>query len=321
MKNSTRLRPNTIQRALARRRAAFDFPERRDAVRMSRRGFTLIELLVVIAIIAILAAILFPVFGRARESARRASCQSNLKQIGLGLMQYAQDYDGWTPGSVTFNQMPSGGAASWPSMIQPYVKSSQLFVCPSSDTTARDEKAIMPGATFGYCGASTNGDQNSSSAKDVAVSKVASNSYGYNLIQSIGWTTPAFKHATGTTVATATPGPNGFKTGFLNATSTASIGMNEVAVEDSAGTIRVFDSMSGSTSASPTCAVGNSIRAISAEDRTDVYNTATFSKVARRHFDGFNALFGDGHVKFRRWGSTTANEWSIQSDNPDGTPR
>ena len=287
-------------------------------------AFTLIELLVVIAIIAILAAILFPVFARARENARRASCQSNLKQIGLGLMQYSQDFDGWTPGSVTFGQVPPGGGpaggASWPTMIQPYIKSSQLFVCPSSSTTSKTESDIMPASTFPYCGASTNGDQASTSASDIALSKVASNSYGYNLIQSTGWTTPGYD-ATGSSPRTATPGVNGFKTGYLNSNATASIGVFEPAVEDSAGTIRVFDSMAGSTSGSPTCAVGNSIRAISAEDRTDHFPTATYSKVSNRHFDGFNALYGDGHVKFRKWGSTTANEWSIQDDNPDGTHR
>lgn len=205
-------------------------------------------------------------------------------------------------------------------MIQPYVKSSQLFVCPSGTTSAETKTAIMPAATFGYCGASTNGDQNSTSASDRALSKVSSNSYGYNLIQSTAWTTPGYD-ATGTSPTNAVAGVNGFKTGYLNSKATASIGVFEPAVEDSAGTIRVFDSMAGSTTNSPTCAVGNSIRAISAEDRTDHFPTATFSKVSNRHFDGFNALYGDGHVKFRKWGSTTANEWSIQSDNPDGTPK
>jgi prepilin-type N-terminal cleavage/methylation domain-containing protein/prepilin-type processing-associated H-X9-DG protein len=98
------------------------------------QGFTLIELLVVIAIIAILAAILFPVFGRARENARRSSCQSNLKQIGLGIAQYTQDYDEKLPRHRFDCTYGIGDArcARWMDAIQSYVKSEQLFTCPSS---------------------------------------------------------------------------------------------------------------------------------------------------------------------------------------------
>lgn len=92
-----------------------------------RNGFTLIELLVVIAIIAILAAILFPVFARARENARRASCQSNLKQLGLGVAQYSQDYDEKMP----LYSIPTPALAGWAFIVQPYVKSRQIFQCPS----------------------------------------------------------------------------------------------------------------------------------------------------------------------------------------------
>ena len=109
------------------------------------KGFTLIELLVVIAIIAILAAILFPVFARAREKARQTSCLSNIKQLGLGMLMYVQDYDEkyghcccpgsgapatartrWRPDSNTL------GAITYDGLIMPYVKNRQLFECPSS---------------------------------------------------------------------------------------------------------------------------------------------------------------------------------------------
>ncbi len=93
------------------------------------KGFTLIELLVVIAIIAILAAILFPVFGRARENARRTSCLSNLKQIGLGLTQYTQDYDEAFPARA-IDGLPWKGVG-WAGNLGPYLKSAQIFKCPS----------------------------------------------------------------------------------------------------------------------------------------------------------------------------------------------
>ncbi len=115
-----------------------------------RNGFTLIELLVVIAIIAILASILFPVFARARENARRSSCMSNLKQIGLGVMQYVQDNDERYPLSSVPREGPwlsiplsqefiDTGEVQWPQFIAPYTKSMQIYRCPSAVVTIDDE--------------------------------------------------------------------------------------------------------------------------------------------------------------------------------------
>ena len=108
-----------------------------------RRGFTLIELLVVIAIIAILSAILFPVFARARENARRASCQSNLKQIGLAMMQYTQDYDehmvngflSMGSGNAHYPNGTTGTYQPWYVNMYPYIKSTQVFNCPDAAST------------------------------------------------------------------------------------------------------------------------------------------------------------------------------------------
>jgi len=105
-----------------------------------RRGFTLIELLVVIAIIAILAAILFPVFAQAREKARQTTCLSNLKQVGTGMLMYTQDYDETFP----YNRfIGSGGATwfNWKYAILPYIKNQQIYECPN----ARPQYSYMIG--------------------------------------------------------------------------------------------------------------------------------------------------------------------------------
>jgi prepilin-type N-terminal cleavage/methylation domain-containing protein/prepilin-type processing-associated H-X9-DG protein len=107
----------------------------------TRKGFTLIELLVVIAIIAILAAILFPVFARAREKARQTSCLNNVKQLGLSLMMYAQDYD------ETCVPLANGGYGvariPWHTLVQPYIKNADILACPS-----RPKRPIAYGLSF-----------------------------------------------------------------------------------------------------------------------------------------------------------------------------
>ena len=98
---------------------------------MQKRGFTLIELLVVIAIIAILAAILFPVFARAREKARQSSCLSNVKQIMLGCLMYVQDYDETLPLGTHYSYEDGADPGPWFGLIMPYMNNAQILVCPS----------------------------------------------------------------------------------------------------------------------------------------------------------------------------------------------
>ncbi|MCW3097490.1 MAG: prepilin-type N-terminal cleavage/methylation domain [Chthonomonadaceae bacterium] len=268
-----------------------------------RHAFTLIELLVVIAIIAILAAILFPVFAQAREKARQTSCLSNLKQIGIALTMYQSDYDSMYPPS----QLPPSGAniVSWPTMVQPYIKNDQVFVCPSTFAgTFAPDTAYLVATTKVYAGrtktAVSFGVLTAADGTTAQPFIVNGLSYGRNLIPdtTASWFTPNFK-----TTANS-------KSGFVTTGTTASV--IEAQIEDPAGTIHICDAMTGSTG-DPTVQ-GNSIRGIQAENRTDHFNTDTASKVAYRHGGGFEALFGDGHAKYRKWGSTKACEWSIQDD-------
>ena len=116
---------------------------------MRRSGFTLIELLVVIAIIAILAAILFPVFAKAREKARQASCLSNVRQINTAILSYAQDYDEMLPSSW---RGPSAypGNYQWPQAVSPYIKNWQIFLCPSDSGRTIVANNGAPGSTLSY---------------------------------------------------------------------------------------------------------------------------------------------------------------------------
>jgi prepilin-type N-terminal cleavage/methylation domain-containing protein/prepilin-type processing-associated H-X9-DG protein len=113
------------------------------------QGFTLIEILVVLAIIIILAAILFPVLARARESARRANCINNEKQISLGLMMYVQDYDECFP--------PQYGTPVWPNLLQPYIEAYGIMRCPSSPVAKQLATDVKNGysQTYGLTGGIT----------------------------------------------------------------------------------------------------------------------------------------------------------------------
>ena len=285
--------------------------------RRSAHAFTLIELLVVIAIIAILAAILFPVFQKVRENARRTACLSNMKQISLGISQYENDSDNFT--------VPSQSGAgltlsSWPTLIYKYVQSGGVFVCPdgtSSESPKASFVAALP-AGAAYCGLTSDdptvysygseGDGSGATAR-----KVHALSYALNVLPdtTAAWATVGFK-------TTAN-----HKQGYVGTGTT--VGLNEAQIEDPAGTIRIVDAMTYLNGANASayggvlhsCGSGNSIRGLQQEIRTDHFNNATSSKVAPRHNDGFVSLMGDGHAKWRVYGASTPCDWSIQDDRSE----
>lgn len=263
---------------------------------VARSGFTLIELLVVIAIVSLLAAILFPVFAAAREKARQMACLSNMRQIGQAIRLYSSDADDVDPPGVL---VVGSDAYSWPTLVFPYVGSAQIFACPSAES-----KSFLPrmlaqpqsGVTRRYCGLTT------TDGSGQPVCKVNLLSYGMNVISDTtgDWFTPGFK-----TAANA-------KCGFV--TTGTSAGIAEAQIEAPTTAIHIVDALAGVTGANDPCRYGQNIRGISNEAQTDRFGNNTTVKVADRHSGGFNAVYGDGHCHWNKWGTTRASDWSIQDD-------
>lgn len=225
------------------------------------RAFTLIELLVVIAIIAILAAILFPVFARARENARRSSCMSNLKQIGLGAMQYLQDNDERYPLSSNARTGPWAGISSsadfsssgnvyWPYFIDPYVRNMQVYRCPSGRTTAAADRG-----TYGHYGVNMavflTPSANPANQKSLAAAAIASVANTYMILD---------------------------------------LGVYRVSAADAKAPSSAGDYIPGTGEGSATNITGITL-ANSITDLQKDFNSG-------RHFGGVNVVFADGHVKW-----------------------
>jgi prepilin-type N-terminal cleavage/methylation domain-containing protein/prepilin-type processing-associated H-X9-DG protein len=248
------------------------------------KGFTLIELLVVVAIISLLAAILFPVFSRARENARRASCMSNMKQMGLGFAMYTQDYDEHmpnlynTPGTGHFiypnGQVSGNPTEPWYNMIYPYVKNWQIFNDPSTGSEPQ------------YTGKYNTYD----SSGNPATPDFFAYSYNYGgPYVGNGQTCPSTYNC-------------GVNLGPGNPAGGTTPGANLASIEDPSGTICVID---GSHYGIHYYYPSSSLPTEADVEATGVCSSTSSNYpplcARARHLGTINTLFVDGHVKSMQW--------------------
>jgi prepilin-type N-terminal cleavage/methylation domain-containing protein/prepilin-type processing-associated H-X9-DG protein len=239
-----------------------------------RRGFTLIELLVVIAIIAILAAILFPVFAQARDKARQAVCQSNLKQLGNAVSMYLQDYDETYPACLMYD-FPKKGDTYWYTALRPYVKGGQVDHPRALYTSARSIVPMAPGEKVFIC----------PTAGDVGYS----GGYGWNIC------------------GTMAPGGVGNGFGYIAnqlCTPTGTF-LRQPQVQEPANTILAADPASNGYDGNGLYAIGSAmidyLPVLHGGQVGPWVNAGWYSpyKIKTPHTDaGGNYLFADGHVKW-----------------------
>jgi len=279
--------------------------------RNARKGFTLIELLVVIAIIAILAAILFPVFAKAREKARQITCASNLKQIGIGLAMYIQDYDESYPSGTDSNYNGSTDLNGWAGQINPYLKSLGILKCPD------DATAPITGVTVGPATDQATGqtlspvsyalNDNLWGAKDSLLVTVDRTVAAFEV--SNAWADPSFNidsggpSGDGAPVVATTANP---QTGGTNGSGFGALSGGEAygTTADATGTPQIeagYLNGSQSTAAAPTG-----------------YDTAFAG--GGLHTGGANFLYTDSHVKWSNPNSVYVGQNNTDTGNPCPAP-